>query len=191
MPLAFDVDGTLSLADTLAWLRARCADLGPSAEAERARRLEASKQSEKIYLWEHVGLDVTKIPYDDEVLAWAAARRAEGRTLVLVTGSAQGLASAVADHLGLFDDAWGSTDPVNLTGPRKAAALTDRYGAGGFDYVGDSPADLAVWEVARVGYLVRRPTTVDLVAPGVVEITSRRAMVDISGAAHTAPYLTH
>jgi 4-hydroxybenzoate polyprenyltransferase len=37
---------------------------------------------------------------------------------------------------------------VNLTGARKAEALVAAFGEGGFDYAGDRPVDMAVWEKA-------------------------------------------
>jgi 4-hydroxybenzoate polyprenyltransferase len=54
----------------------------------------------------------------------------------------------------LFDEVHGSKDGRNLKGAEKARFLEDRYGAGGFDYIGDSPADGQVWESARTAITV-------------------------------------
>jgi 4-hydroxybenzoate polyprenyltransferase len=77
------------------------------------------------------------------------AARAAGRRTVLVTAAAQRQAEAVAEATGLFDEVFGSAGGRNLKGEVKAAFLAERYGAGGFDYIGDSRADLPVWAQAR------------------------------------------
>ncbi|MEO1689828.1 MAG: prenyltransferase, partial [Pseudomonadota bacterium] len=76
------------------------------------------------------------------------ARRA-GRPVILVSAADQRLVQAVADHLGLFDEAHGSDGRRNLAGAEKAAFLVARYGEGGFDYAGDARGDLPVWAAAR------------------------------------------
>lgn len=191
IPLVFDFDGTLSLADTLLWLRARCRALPPEFERERERQREVSKQAEKIYLWDRVGIPMAQLPFDEDVVAWARTQRDAGRRLLLVTGSAQAMADSVSAHLGLFDAAWGSRPHLNLTGPRKAETLTGAFGVGGYDYVGDSPADLPVWESARVGYCVVRPTTPAFDRSTVVEIASPHAIVDPTGHDYTSAHVTH
>lgn len=45
----------------------------------------------------------------------------------------------------------------NLKGAAKAAALVAQFGAGGFDYAGDSCADLPVWLEARHAIMVGGP----------------------------------
>ena len=177
LPLAVDLDGTICLADTLAWLRARCADTSAEWEARRLEALARNKQSEKIFLWEQVGLDLDTLPFDAPLLAELAAEQAKGRSLVLVTGSAQGFADAVVDRFPFFAAARGSRPEINLTGPRKAAALVAEFGLRGFDYLGDSLADLPVWAAARQGYVVVRSTTPDFDIPaGVVRLTSDLAV---------------
>ena len=175
IPLAVDFDGTICLADTLAWLRSRAALSGEHTEQRRIGQRTVSKQAEKVFLWEEVGLDLDDLPLDDDLLVALSDARNAGRRLVLVTGSAQGLADAVADRLQMFDDALGTSRAVNLTGPRKAAALINRFGERRYDYLGDSAADLPVWASARQGYLVWRPSTAHFQVPGnVVRIDSER-----------------
>lgn len=67
--------------------------------------------------------------------------------------------------LGIFDEYWGSTSDVNLTGMWKAAKLVEVFGEGGYDYVGDSPADVPVWSKARLGYFLDRPGSVPFEIP--------------------------
>lgn len=91
-------------------------------------------------------LDAARLPYNDEVLDLVRDWRVRGGRVALVTASLQATADAVAAHLGLFDEAHGSGDGINLKGPNKARFLQDRFGAGGYSYIGDAPADLPVWE---------------------------------------------
>lgn len=190
-PLVLDFDGTITRADTLEWLRHRCAQASPAADRERARQREISKQAEKIYLWAQFAIDLDEIPWDDVVLQWARAQRDAGRRLVLATGSSAQLARDVAEHLDLFEEAWGSTPQRNLTGPRKAAGLVEVYGKAGFDYVGDSVADLPVWEASRQGYVVLRPTTPPFALDGLEVIRSPLPIVDPEGRDLATSYHTH
>ncbi len=177
VPLAVDLDGTICLADTLEWLRVRCADTSAELEAQRVAALARDKQSEKIFLWERVGLDLAELPFDEPLLADLAAEQARGRQLILVTGSAEGFAAAVAQRFPIFAGVRGSRLTVNLTGPRKAAALVAEFGPAGFDYLGDSLADLPVWAQARLGYMVLRPSTPAFAVPAeVVRLPSMLAV---------------
>ena len=61
----------------------------------------------------------------------------------------------MAAHLNLlFDDVISTHDGVNLKSAAKAKTLVDRYGAGGFDYAGNQPADLKVFAEARYALIV-------------------------------------
>jgi 4-hydroxybenzoate polyprenyltransferase len=87
------------------------------------------------------------LPYNKPLVNWLSTQRASGSFLVLATASDIRIASAVADHLGLFDEVMG-TESDNLSSHRKRAALVTRFGEGGFAYVGNSQADMAVWRSA-------------------------------------------
>ena len=80
--------------------------------------------------------------------------REDGRQVLLVTASDQGTADAVAGHVALFDEAIGSDGENNLKAERKAELLASRFGVGGFQYVGDSSADLPVWKAANEAIMV-------------------------------------
>jgi hypothetical protein len=101
-----------------------------------------------------VTLSPERLTYNRGVVALCQKAKAEGRTVILATASPQILAQRVADHLGCFDLVLGSDATVNLKSQAKAQALVDRYGAGGFDYAGNSMQDLAVWKQAHTAYLV-------------------------------------
>jgi 4-hydroxybenzoate polyprenyltransferase len=93
-------------------------------------------------------LDPTRLPYNDDVLAVMRDWRGRGGRVALVTASVQSTADAVAAHIGLFDEAHGSGNGINLKGASKARFLEERFGDKGYTYIGDCPADFPVWEQA-------------------------------------------
>lgn len=98
--------------------------------------------------------DPASLPYRPEVLSLIADWRAQGGQVVLATAADAGVARVVADHLGMFDAVHASDGATNLKGAAKADRLVEAYGAGGFTYLGDSPADLPVWQAAGAAVTV-------------------------------------
>jgi 4-hydroxybenzoate polyprenyltransferase/phosphoserine phosphatase len=92
-------------------------------------------------------IDPARLPYNDDVLEVVRDWRARGGRIALVTASVQSTADAVAEHLGLFDEAYGSGDGVNLKGSNKARFLQAKFSEG-YTYIGDAAADMPVWESA-------------------------------------------
>jgi 4-hydroxybenzoate polyprenyltransferase/phosphoserine phosphatase len=90
-------------------------------------------------------VEVASLPYNEAVVSYVRRWREGGGRTALVTASNKDLAEGIAAHLGLFDEVHGSDGSVNLKGGRKAEFLVSRFGAGGFDYIGDAEADLPVW----------------------------------------------
>jgi 4-hydroxybenzoate polyprenyltransferase len=100
------------------------------------------------------------LPYDRELLADISGQYAEGRRIVLATGSQRALAEGIAAHLQVFDEVHATDGALNLTSSNKAGALVERYGAQGYDYIGNARVDIPVWETARHAYSVTtRPFT--------------------------------
>jgi 4-hydroxybenzoate polyprenyltransferase/phosphoserine phosphatase len=114
-------------------------------------------------------LDCANLPYRADVVEFIREQRAQGRKVVLVTAAHRSVAEKVAEHLGCFDEVYASDGEANLKGDTKAAFLSEKFGAHGFEYVGDSAADLPVWKQAAAGYVVgnggisRRAASVTLV----------------------------
>jgi 4-hydroxybenzoate polyprenyltransferase len=98
--------------------------------------------------------NVQSLPYNHELVEWLTQQRANGRRLILCTASDWSIATPIAEHLSLFDEIMASDGEINLAGENKARALAQRFGDGGFDYVGNSHADLAVWARARRAVVV-------------------------------------
>jgi hypothetical protein len=74
--------------------------------------------------------------------------------LVLATAFDEKGAMLVANHVGLFDEVLASDGKTNLRGKNKLKALAKKFGERGFDYAGNSSADLAVWRGAREAIVV-------------------------------------
>lgn len=92
---------------------------------------------------------VDSLPYNQPLLKWLTAQQILGAKLILATASDARIAQRVSDHLGIFDEVLG-TQNRNLSSHRKRVALVERYGENGFEYVGNSRDDLAVWQSAAV-----------------------------------------
>jgi 4-hydroxybenzoate polyprenyltransferase len=127
----------------------------------------------KAQLAQRVRIDAATLPYNEPLVAWLREERARGRTLVLATAADRRLADGVAAHLDLFDEVLASERGINLAGAQKASALARRFGEQGFDYVGNSRADMAVWRHAGGAIVVGAPAgagTLAAAAGGVTEL---------------------
>lgn len=148
IPLCVDLDGTLISTDTLwegvillvkqrpllAFMIILWALRGKAVlKHEVAARLEPEPS-----LW----------PYPPALIAFLEEEKAKGRRLVLATGAPEKIAQAIAAHIGLFDGVLCSCAANNLTSIRKRDALVAAYGESGFDYIGNSRDDLAVFDAA-------------------------------------------
>ena len=122
----------------------------------RAPWLLQGKAGLKLSIANRVRFDPKSIPYRTDVLEYLRVQRAEGRTIVLATAAKEVTASAIAAHVGLFAAVIASTASVNLKGIHKRDALVQRFGIHGFDYIGDSRADVPVWTASRVAHAAGR-----------------------------------
>lgn len=105
-------------------------------------------------------IDVTNLPYNNEVIDLIKKYRKKSTHIALVTASNQNMANKIANYLNIFDEVKGSTKKINLQGKLKANFLKIRYGTGGFDYVGDSFDDLHSWKKAKKAILVNNDPSI-------------------------------
>ena len=158
--LVVDLDGTLLKSDMLyesfysAFGRNWCI---PFLSVAALRRGKASLKS---YLRSEANVDVTSLPYDEDVIAYVKAHKAKGGRTALVTASSQIFANHIAEHLQIFDEMHGSDEKNNLKGLAKANFLVERFGEGKFCYVGDAAADLPVWQVSGKAVTVNAAASV-------------------------------
>lgn len=144
-----DLDGTLVNTDMLVENLFLFLRLHPLRFFEIFLWLFRGKAHFKRCLADVVVPDVDRLPYNRELLTWLEQLRAEGASLILATASDLRIARKIADHLGLFDDVLG-TESINLSSGNKREALIQRFGVQGYEYVGNSAADQAVWETASI-----------------------------------------
>lgn len=153
LPLAVDLDGTLIATDTLAEMAVRLLLRAPWMIFPMLLWLAESRSRLKREISNRVKLNVDALPWKREVLAWVAEQRMH-RLVYLVTAAEERVAKAIAEHLNLFDGVMATQGGVNLKGEAKRSRLEQEFGVKGFDYAGDSTADLPVWAGARKAILV-------------------------------------
>ncbi len=112
-------------------------------------------------LAERSNLEVSHLPLNGEVVTYLQDRAKAGDTVVLASASDFGLVQALGERLGFVSEVFGTTPGSNLKGMAKADLLCQKFGEGGFEYIGDSEADFPVWNKAsKVGVVARsRDTT--------------------------------
>jgi 4-hydroxybenzoate polyprenyltransferase/phosphoserine phosphatase len=153
-PLVVDLDGTLIRTDMLHESALRVLRDSPFETLLIPYWLSRGKAVLKRHLAHRSDFDPSSLPYNHDLLNWLKQQRAQGRKLILCTASDLSIATAISAHLGVFDEVMASDVTRNLAGKHKADILEQRFGRGGFDYAGNSRADLAVWQRARRAVVV-------------------------------------
>lgn len=154
VPLVVDLDGTLSRTDTLHEGLLALVTRDPKQLLHLPGWLTEGRAGLKARLADLGVVDPASLPLNEAVVETVKTARAEGRRTALVSAADHRQVTAVAEATGIFDEAYGSAEGQNLKGAHKAAFLAERYGAGSYDYIGDSRADLPVWEGARTAITV-------------------------------------
>ncbi|MEL6100350.1 MAG: UbiA family prenyltransferase [Pseudomonadota bacterium] len=149
VPLIVDMDGTLVRTDTLHEAVLNLIADRPLGLFEMVGWLRLGKAGFKAQIADRIVTDANQLPYREAVIEEIELARSQRREVYLVSASNQSQVSAVAEHLGIFDEAIGSCDQRNLLGDAKADYLVERFGVSGFDYIGDSNSDVSVWTNAR------------------------------------------
>jgi len=116
-----------------------------------------------------VTLDIESLPWNTQVIDFLRVEHARGRALYLVTGANQRWADAVSDYLGLFRSVFASTAKQNNTREEKGRCCLLAFGERGYDYLGDSAADLPAMRSSRSALIVgsANPFVRELNASGV------------------------
>jgi 4-hydroxybenzoate polyprenyltransferase len=147
--LVVDLDDTLLHTDSLYESVWACASKSALNLLMALMHLVFGRARFKAQLSSYLTLDASRLPYNDDVLNYIGNWRQQGGRVALVTATDQSIASAVAAHLGVFDEVYGSDGGRNLKGGVKAKFLVERYGASNYDYIGDAAADFPVWASAQ------------------------------------------
>ncbi|MGB3179297.1 MAG: UbiA family prenyltransferase [Albidovulum sp.] len=153
-PLVLDVDGTFLKTDML--FETFWAGLGraPAATMKATCVNFTRPERLKAELAAIAPLRTDLLPVNPQIADLALQNRMAGREVVLASASDRTLVEQLAGEYGLSVNVFASDASVNLKGQAKADALVAAYGERGFDYAGDSGADLAVWEHAENAIVV-------------------------------------
>jgi 4-hydroxybenzoate polyprenyltransferase/phosphoserine phosphatase len=152
-----DLDGTLIAADLFWESLLRLVLKSPAVLLQLPLWALAGRAYLKRQVAARIAIDAKTLPYRKEVLEYLRQAQARGNVLILATGSDELYARAVNQHLRLFADVVASDGVVNMSGRRKADALSERFGSGRFHYVGNDWTDLHVWSVGGSATVVAAP----------------------------------
>ena len=155
--LCVDLDGTLIRGNVLWECVLVLLKTRPIALLLLPFWLLSGRASLKRKLAARIHLNPACLPYRQQVLDLLQQEKAAGRRIALVTAADGELAETISTYLGLFDEVHASDGTLNLKGANKAAFLEQHFSHTGFDYMGDSSADVEVWRRARAAYVVGTP----------------------------------
>lgn len=141
-PLCVDLDGTLVKSDTFFESFLLLVRMRPLSALRAPLWLLRGKAALKREVTSRTVIDVAHLPYNQALLTHLREERARGRQIYLATGADSELADRVAQHLQIFAGVLGSDGATNLTGGNKLQALRRQFGADGYDYIGNSHADM-------------------------------------------------
>lgn len=156
IPLAVDLDGTLCRTDTL---HEALLVMLVTRPLQLLRLpfwwISEGRAGLKARLADYCIIKPDHLPLNDAVVEMVRAAREDGRTTALVSAADHRQVTAVADATGLFDEAYGSAEGLNLKGDQKAAFLSQHFGHRMFDYIGNSTADIPIWSKSRKAITVQ------------------------------------
>ncbi|MBX7143043.1 MAG: UbiA family prenyltransferase [Oligoflexia bacterium] len=153
-PLCVDLDGTLIHTDMLFESLFGVLKTSPLKLLTLPFVLLRGRARLKRELASSYQFDPSLLPYREDLLTFIRNERAQGRPIYLSTASDQLIAAKIAEHVGVFDGVLASDGSRNNKAASKAEALAQQFGERGFDYAGDSRADLSVWRRAEGAVLV-------------------------------------
>ncbi len=151
VPLYVDLDGSLLKSDSLLECFWSAVRRNPGGCLAAVFRLGAGRAQFKQRLAQLAALSFQNLPYRDDVVAFLQAESVAGRPLILATAANELVAEGVCRHLGFFERVIASDGSVNRKGRQKLEAIQALSAR--FLYLGDSMADLPVWQASE-GVLV-------------------------------------
>jgi 4-hydroxybenzoate polyprenyltransferase/phosphoserine phosphatase len=152
--IAVDLDGTLTLTDTLYEAALTLVRTKTFMLLLLPFWLIRGVAHLKLKVAENSELDVTTLPYNVPFIDWLKEQKVNGKKIVLCTAANERIAQAVSKHLNFFDDVIASNEFTNLKSNNKRDVLQEKYGEQGYDYAGNSSADIEVWASASQAIVV-------------------------------------
>ena len=147
-PLVVDVDGSLVSGDLLIEGVARMLAVSPLKLPALPVWLAGGRAAFKRRVARAAALPPETLALNRAVLDEIASAKAQGREVWLASAADETVVAPLAERVGAAGFL-ASDGRTNLAGAAKARALVERFGEGGFDYVGNERRDLAVWRRAR------------------------------------------
>jgi len=154
VPLIVDLDGSLVKSDLMVEGALSMLTKGVRESFSLFSVFAQSKSAFKERVAKCATIDATLLPYNRSVLDLMSRALADGRKVYLATASHRIHADAVAKHLPGIEGVYATEHGINLSGSAKAKALITHFGEGGFDYVGNSRTDVAIWAVSAQRFVV-------------------------------------
>jgi len=149
VPLVVDLDGTLTLSDTLHEAIIKFVKQRPFEIWRLFLWLRHGKAGFKMQLQKQTTIDIKLLPYDRLVLEHIEEARKSCRRIVLATAADEQMANSIAGHLPIFDDVIASDGNLNTSGHTKRDELNLRFSTGGYDYIGNAKVDIPIWADCR------------------------------------------
>lgn len=170
LPIYCDVDGTLIRSDLLIESAFASIKKKPWIVLTFPFWLMRGKSYLKARLAEDYDMEPSLLPYNDALVAYLSGESGRGRDVYLASASEERLISAIADYLGFVRGTIASNKTRNLKGQSKAEEMVRHSGERDFVYIGDSKADLKVWEKAKEGIVVNASSSVERAARSVTTV---------------------
>jgi 4-hydroxybenzoate polyprenyltransferase/phosphoserine phosphatase len=152
--IAVDLDGTLTLTDTLFESVLSLIGSKPYVLLLLPFWLIQGVAYLKQKIAEQTELDVTTLPFNQPLIDWLKEEKLNGKRIILSTAANEQIAKAIVKHFDFIDDFIASDAHTNLKSVYKRNVLQERYGVKGFDYAGNSSDDLEVWACASNAIIV-------------------------------------
>ncbi|MDB5700522.1 MAG: hypothetical protein JWL66_721 [Sphingomonadales bacterium] len=155
IPLFIDVDGTLTRADISLESFVRVARSSVGSLFMLVLWLFRGRAFAKTMAARCDPVDPSALPYRQEVLDLIARATAENRPVILASASHRRNILRIARYLDLAEPVIATRGRANIKGKAKLAAIRQRIGPNAsFDYIGDSRADICLWNEAHRAYSV-------------------------------------
>jgi hypothetical protein len=182
LPLVVDLDGTLTLTDTLVESVILVIKRNPLNLIRLPIWLLKGLPAFKAAIAARSNLAAAHLPYRKALIEYLAEEKHGGRRIILATAAHSSIAKNVAAHLGLFDEVLATEESINLKGLAKLERAREYLGER-FVYAGDSHADLPVWLGAQAAILAgvspRLAASVRAYVPIEREFPNRKAGLSI------------
>ena len=151
--LLVDLDGTLVSTDTLWESCLLYIKKYPFKSWKLIKWLFSGRAYFKEQIAKKIIPNADVLPYQEKVIRYISDAKDSGRDIYLITAANQRVADSISKHFKIFTKTIGSESKLNLKGENKLNVIQNLIGAKLFDYVGNSKADIVIWEAAHTAII--------------------------------------